>query len=100
MGLQRTEAVSLGDAMRLCIQESNMTDRLAEEQAASSWPKIVGVDISRMSPRPTVYNGVMTVRLASAPLRNELNMRRATLARAINRLVGKDIIKDIRFVSL
>lgn len=99
-GLKRTDAVSLGDAMRICIQECNMTDRLAEEQAAEAWPKVIGLDFARMSPRPTVYRGVMIVRLAAAPLRHEFNMQRASLVRAINRIVGKEVIKDIRFIAL
>lgn len=95
--MERHEAQSLGDLLRLAIEENQNTFRYDEINAINAWPKIIGRSIAGQTGRPFLKDGVMTIRVAQAPLRHELNMMRSTLARAINAEIGKDIVKDIRF---
>lgn len=97
--MERKETMSLGDAMRQFIEEADFTDRLDGLRAADTWPLIVGAHLASKSPRPTVKRGVMTVRIAEAPLRQELTLNRTRLRDALNRQLGKEIIKEIRFTS-
>lgn len=91
--------MSLGEAMRQMIEEAQMGARLDEQKAIEAWPLVVGVAIARSGPRPTVRAGVMTVRLYNAALRQDLSMQRSRLVAAINSLIGRPTLSDIRFTS-
>lgn len=97
--MKRTRTESIGDVMRSLIEESQLAGKLDELRAADQWPYVVGAEIARQSPRPTVSGGVMYVRIADAALRNELHLNRTRLCSALNQLTGKNVIKEIRFIS-
>jgi hypothetical protein len=61
------------------------------------WPEVVGYGINRYTISRSVKNGVMTVRLSSATLRNELMMSRSLLVQRINEAVGAPVLTDIIF---
>ncbi len=89
--MKRQNEESLGDVLRRTIEENGMTARLDETRAASLWPGIVGPAM--------VKDGMMTVRVVSAPLRQELTMNRSHLIEIINRTLGRNVISDIRFIG-
>ena len=97
--MKRQNEELLGDVLRRTIEESGMTARLYETRAASLWPVIVGPAIAARSARPSVRVGVMTVSVASAPLRQELAMNRSHLIDIMNRTLGRNVISDIRFIG-
>lgn len=90
---------SIGDVLRRTIEETNMQTRLDELRAADLWPRIVGEYIASNSMKPFVRSGVMTVRIVDASLRNELAMSRSALIREFNRLIGREVIHQIRFIG-
>lgn len=97
--MQRLEPQSVGDVLRLTIQEANMQTKLAECQAAELWAPLVGEHIAGRCGRPKVTAGIMTVSVPAAPLRQELTMTRSSMIRLINERLGSEVIKDIRFVG-
>lgn len=97
--MERKDPELLADIMRDAIEETMTHRRFDEITAIRMWPVVIGEELASKSPRPVVKNGVMTIRIFSAPLRQELNMRRSSLAVALNKAVGKDIIKEIKFTG-
>lgn len=97
--MERKESQSIGDILRLALQENCMQDRLDESRAAELWGAVVGEDIARQCARPFVKSGVMTVGVPNASLRQELAMNRTKLRLAINREIGRDTLSEIRFSS-
>lgn len=95
--MERQEAKSIGDLLREAIEENQAAFRFDEINAINAWPVVIGSGIASKTTRPFVKDGLMTIRVPSAPLRQELNMMRSALARAINAEVGKDVIKEIKF---
>lgn len=95
--MERKDAISLGELLRLSINTSANSRRFDEVTAINSWPAVVGPDIAAMSPRPIVKNGIMYIKLYNAGMRQELNMQRSALCKALNETVGKEIISEIRF---
>lgn len=95
--MKRIEPESIGDVLRLTIQESNMTGRLDECRAIELWPEIMGQTMAKRMSRPTVSCGVMVVYVNSAAMRQELNMHRSRIMAALNERLGKEVIKSIRF---
>ncbi|MDE6577919.1 MAG: DUF721 domain-containing protein [Muribaculaceae bacterium] len=97
--MKRTEAQSIGDILRIALQENCMSSRLDECKAVDLWEPTVGTYIASQCRRPVVKDGVMTVGIPNAPLRHELSMNRSKLRDAINRQIGKQTLSEIRFSS-
>ena len=90
---------SVGAVLRDFLEETALQERMDELKAIEIWPKAVGPGISSLTSRPTVKNGVMSVGVPNASLRQELHMNRSRLCAVINEMLGKEIIKEIRFRS-
>lgn len=97
--MKRIEPQSIGDVLRISIQESKMAGKLDERRAIEFWAPLVGDYMAKQCGRPTVRDGVMTVSVPGAALRHELTMSRSLLIRLINEKLGKQVIKEIRFIS-
>lgn len=95
--MKRIEPESIGDVLRLTLQESQMTGRLDECRAVALWPQLMGSAIADKTSRPSVSSGIMTVYVDSSVLRQELNMNRSRIIRMINEKIGKEVIRDLRF---
>ena len=95
--MKRTEAKTVGDIVPDLLRKEHLDVPLAEHRACALWPHIVGPGINRYTLSRNVRNGVMTVHLSSAPLRNELMMHRSRIITLINQALGREIIKEIVF---
>ena len=97
--MERKEAESIGDLLRQAIEENQSAFRFDDIEAMNAWPKVVGRSVAEKTMRPYIKNGKMTIRVPSPPLRQELNMMRSAIARAINTEVGKEVVKELRFTG-
>lgn len=97
--MERTDAQSLGDLLRRAIEENQSAFRYDEINAIKAWPKVIGGAVASRTLRPYIKDGVMTIRVPGASLRHELNMMRSMIAGAINAEIGKETVKEIRFVG-
>lgn len=79
------------------MHEEQLDTQLDEYRASALWPQLVGPGINRYTVSRDVRNGVMYVKLSSAALRQELMMGRSQLARRINDMLGREVIRDIVF---
>ena len=86
--MKRTEAKNVGQIIN---------DLLQKEHLDVLWPQIVGNGINRYTISRSVTGGVMTVRLSSASLANELMLIRASIIQRINEALGREIIHEIIF---
>ena len=97
--MERKEAESLADVLRQAIEENQSAFRFDEMEAINAWPRVIGHDMAKRTMRPYIKNGRMTIRVPSPPLRQELNMMRSAIAKAINAEVGKEVVTDLRFTG-
>ena len=95
--MKRTHPQSVAEIISNLLRKENLEQQWDEHRVLNIWPEIVGPGINRYTVNRTISNGVLTVWLSSAPLRNELMLSRSLLAKRINQAVGKDIIRDIIF---
>lgn len=95
--MERKDAVTIGDVLRECLEKSSMQGRLDEVRACEALPIVLGSHLASQCGRPFMKAGVMTVAVANASLRSELNMRRGAIMRAVNEVLGKDTVKEIHF---
>ena len=95
--MKRTEAKQIGEIIDGFVKAENLTTAMNEHKAAYVWPDVVGYGINRYTISRSVSGGVMTVRMSSATLRNELMMNRSLLIKRINEAVGAPVINEIIF---
>ncbi len=95
--MKRASAQSVGEIIDNFLKQERLDTRLDEHRAVALWPEVVGPGINRYTVNRTVKNGVMTVVLSSASLRNEMMLSRSALMRRINDMLGGEVIKEIIF---
>lgn len=93
--MKRQNAMSVGEIIDQVLREARADARFDEHHAVALWPQIVGPGINAYTLGVTVKNGVMTVQLKSAALRNELMMSRSMLCQRINEALGHEVIREI-----
>ncbi len=95
--MKRVEAKSVGEIINEVLRHEHLKTKLDEHRAIAIWPEVVGPGINRYTVSRTVKDGVMHVKISSAPLRNQLMMSRSALIKQINDFLGGDVIKEIIF---
>lgn len=95
--MKRVSAQSVGEIIDGFLRQERLDSKLKEHRAAALWPELVGPGINRYTVNRTVKNGVMTVVLSSASLRNEMMLSRSVLKQRINEALGEEVIKEIQF---
>jgi predicted nucleic acid-binding Zn ribbon protein len=88
---------SAGDALRDAADALGFAPMLARYTAVAAWAEVVGPQIASMTEAVRCENGVLLVRVANAPWRAELALRRREIIRRLNEAVGRPAVKDIRF---
>ena len=97
--MQRYTPQSVGDVLRDLLEQTSLQNRIDELKAADMWERVAGVSIANLTVRPSVKNGVMSIGVPNASLRNELHMNRSRLREIINKNLGKEVITEIKFTS-
>ena len=95
--MKRTQAKTVGDIITELLKQEHLDVALDEQRASALWPEIVGSGVNGYTIGRSVKNGVMTVRISSAALRNELMLNRASIINRINEALGHEVIKEIIF---
>jgi predicted nucleic acid-binding Zn ribbon protein len=87
---------SLGEAIKAFIDAMKWNDNFNQATIRADWEKMVGRDITMNTTDVQFKEGVLTISLNSAALRQELHMRRKNLIAHINEFYGSEIVKEIR----
>lgn len=89
---------TLQDLLQQAFRRLDMDDTVTEIEVRRMYNVLVGDLISRLTWNVTFKDGVLTAQMASAALRQELFYRRNSLAEKINDNLGRNAVKEIRFV--
>lgn len=69
---------------------------LDENAVKKAYEEIAGELISKLTTSISFAGGVMTLRISSAALRQEITMRRSNLMEKINEKIGRELVKEIK----
>ena len=89
---------TLHDLLKQAFHRLDMDDTVTEMEVKRLYKALVGDLISRLTRSVTFKEGILTARLASAGLRQELFYRRNSLAEKINQNLGRNAVKEIKFL--
>lgn len=84
-------------ALEKFVHQLGITKKMKQFSVITSWPGIVGEQIAKVTVAERIDNGILFVKTASAPWRNELTMRRMEIMEKVNAAAGSKIVKEIRF---
>lgn len=89
--------VGINAALGNLVQELGINKTLGEYTVITSWEKMVGERIAKVTRAQRIENGVLFVSVANAPWRAELTLRRQEILEKINSASGRQVVKEIRF---
>ena len=89
---------TLQDLLKKAYHRLDMDDTAQEMEVAHVYAVVVGDFINRLTVKVRYDQGVLTVQLVSAALKQELMYRRTSLAEKINETLGRPAVKKIVFV--
>ena len=95
--MKRTEAKSIAEIIGDFMQQEDIEDAVLEQKALRLWQQVVGAGVNRMTTERYVESGVITMKITSAALRNDLMLTRTAIIAQLNELVGKPVIREIVF---
>ncbi len=87
---------SLKEALEALVDDYGLRGRLDEQAIRAGWTDVAGEMIARHTVRIELRRGKLTVKVDSAPLREELHYMRATLVDLLNRRFEREVVKEIR----
>lgn len=92
---KQPEQVAL--ALDKFVHQLGITKKMKQFSVITSWAEIVGEQIARVTEADRMENGILFVKTATAPWRNELTMRRMEIMEKVNAAAGSKVVKEIRF---
>lgn len=84
-------------AVKGALHRLNLDAKMKGYAAWGVWEKAVGDTIAQQAQPAFMRGGVLFVKCSSSAWMQQLQFMKGKLCEALNRLLGKDVIKDIRF---
>jgi len=88
----------LKKAIKTAINKAGIENALKQESAVFLWKEVVDRKVSKAAKAEKVDKGTLIVKTDSAVWRQELQMQKEQLIEKINKKIGSEAIKEIRFI--
>lgn len=88
----------LKKAIESAINKAGIEKALKQESAVFLWQEVVGRTVSKAAKAEKVDRGILIVKTDSSVWRQELQMQKEQLIEKINKKIGSEAIKEIRFI--
>lgn len=89
---------SLKTAVNLFLRKSGLEKGVHQEMALLVWDDAVGESIAAQTEPEKVEHGVMVVKVSTPTWRQELQLKKTDIIKEVNSRIGRQSIKNIRFV--
>ena len=94
---QKDSIKNIKDAFGSLLKDYHLDSKYQATQIKASWEKIMGKPIASRTSKINFYNKKLTVKLTSAPLKNELNMSKTRILEILEKELGKGVVEEIVF---
>ena len=85
----------LGEVIRQFVKENGYTLKLNEASINRDWPRIVGDNMAKYTNKLHLQGRSLFIRVKSAPMRQELQMKRSQLISRINSFYHYKLVDEI-----
>ena len=89
---------SLKIAIDSMLKKFGIDNAVAQNEALNIWNEIVGKTVAKNTQPDRVEHGVIIVKVSSPTWRQELYFQKKEIIEKLNNKIGKNVIKDIRFI--
>lgn len=79
-------------------KNEKLEQQFNEKKLIHSWQEIMGEPIANRTTNIFIKDGVLVVKLSSAPLKQELNMAKGKVLELFERKLGSQVVKEVRFI--
>jgi predicted nucleic acid-binding Zn ribbon protein len=87
----------ISDSLKLVIRDMGFEKKLDQIRVLELWSEMVGENIAKIAKAERVDEGILYIKVSSMTWRTELLFQKQSILEKISALLGKGIIKDIRF---
>ena len=88
----------LKKAIKIAINKAGIENALKQESAVFLWKEVVGRKVAKAAKAEKVDKGTLIVKTDSSVWRQELQMQKEQLIEKINKKIGSEAIREIRFI--
>ena len=89
---------SLKTAIDSMLRKFGIDNAIAQNDALNKWNEIVGETVAKNTEPDRVEHGVIIIKVSSPTWRQELYFQKKEIIKKINHTIGKNVIRDIRFI--
>lgn len=86
----------IGKIINQLIDDYKLRDKLLEVNLPHAWEKLMGAAIAKRTLGLTLKNGILTIRISSAPLKNDLIFEKESIKVRMNEELGGEYVKEVR----
>jgi predicted nucleic acid-binding Zn ribbon protein len=87
---------SLKEALEALVDDYGLRGKLDEQAVRAAWTEVAGEMIARHTMSMALRRGKLTVKVDSAPLREELGFMRTMLMELLNGRFEREVVTEIR----
>ncbi len=93
--MKKDNQQKIGDAIRQLFRSYHLDDKVAEVRIREMWERVMGTPIKRYTGNMYFRNGVLTIYIESAPLRQDLQFTGQTIIDRINEELGERVVREL-----
>jgi predicted nucleic acid-binding Zn ribbon protein len=98
MGDKNHDIKKIKGAFQHMLNEYKLDSKYTTVLIKASWEKLMGKPIASRTSQISLKNGKLSVKLTSAPLKNELNMSKSKILELLEKEFGKGVVREIIFI--
>ena len=88
----------LDTAIKDFLINTGLENGVKQQKAVIIWPKIVGTKIAENTTAELVDFNVLTIKVNNSTWRNELYLKKDIILKKLNKELGPNTIKELRFL--
>ena len=88
----------LKKAIKNFLRNAGLEKGVNQNKALQLWPDVVGKKVSDNTRAQSVEAGILIVKTKNAAWRQELVFKQSEIIQGLNKKLGKNTIKSIRFI--
>ena len=85
-------------AIKDFLINTGLENGVNQQKAVIIWPKIVGTKIAENTTAELVNFNVLTIKVKNSTWRNELHLKKDIILEKLNKELGPNTIKELRFL--
>jgi predicted nucleic acid-binding Zn ribbon protein len=93
--MRQSNTQSIASVIQQMIKEYGIGDKLLQARLPAVWKNLMGSAIARRTLDIALVRGVLTLRLSSAPLKQDLQFQKDVIRQRMNEALGEDVIQEV-----